>query len=139
MKKFSFYVVAATISFFVSACTSKPFLPQNPKDKEEKTDEEGNRWIYNSHGGYWTVYPFLNGSSGVSSTNGISGTGGSYRYYPGTNSFTNDAGTKIDPPANLKSSVKPNSSGTSVNKPKASPSRSGKAFSSGIRPKSFGA
>lgn len=133
-RKLPFFVVAASLTLFLSACTSKPFLPQNPKDKEEKKDENGNRWVYNSGGGYWMVFPY--NSSGYSS-------GAAYNYYPGTGSWTNSSGIATTPPASIpqsayKPSVKPNSKSFSPsNKPKSS--ASGKVFSSGSRSRSFSA
>lgn len=137
-RKLPFFVVAASLTLFLSACTSKPFLPQNPQDKEEKKDENGNRWVYNGSGGYWMVYPYS--SSGYSS-------GAAYNYYPGTGSWTNSSGIATTPPASIpqsayKSSVKPNStsSGKSFSPSNSSkPSPSGKVFSSGSRSKSFSA
>lgn len=136
-KKLSFYVVAAGLSLFLSACTSKPFLPQNPKDKEEKEDENGNRWVYNSGGGYWMIYPYS--SSGYSNA-------AAYNYYPGSGSWTNASGARITPPASVpqstyKSSVKPNAvrSGSSYSGSTKS-SSSGKVFgTSSHSSRSFGA
>ena len=132
-RKLSFFVVAAGLSLFLSACTSKPFLPQNPRDKEERKDENGNRWVYNAGGGYWMVYPFS--SSGYASS-------AAYNYYPGNGTWTNSNGVKTNPPNSIpqsayKPSVKPNSSrsGSSYKSSKSS----GKVFSSGTRSRSFSA
>lgn len=125
-RKLSFFVVAAGLSLFLSACTSKPFLPQNPKDKEEKEDENGNRWVYNSGGGYWMVYPY--NSSGY-------GNGAAYNYYPGSGRWTNSSGIATTPPNSIpqstyKPSVKPNSTRVGSS---GSLKSSGKVFSSGSR------
>lgn len=136
-KNLPFYVVAAGLSIFLSACTSKPFLPQNPKDREERKDENGNRWVYNSGGGYWMVYPY--NSSGY-------GSAAAYNYYPGSGTWTNSSGIKTNPPTSIpqstyKSSVKPNStrSGSSYGSSSKS-SSSGKVFgSSSHSSRSFGA
>ncbi len=132
-RKLPFYVVAAGLSLFLSACTSKPFLPTNPKDKEEKKDENGNRWVYNSGGGYWMVYPYH--SSGY-------GSASAFNFYPGSGKWTNASGVATSPPANIpqsayRASVKPNSSRVGS---KTGSGTSGKVFgTSSHSSRSFGA
>lgn len=122
MKK-SIFAAVAGLSLFLSACTSKPFLPENPKDKEEKEDENGNRWVYNAHGAYWMFFPYNSARSSA------------YSYYPGSGVWTNSSGVKVDPPANLPRSFKPNSPRMGTSKSSAT---SGKVFGKSVRPRSFG-
>ena len=42
------YLVAAMCLMTLAACTQKTELPENPKDKEEYRDSQGNSWIYNA-------------------------------------------------------------------------------------------
>ena len=139
-QKLPFFVVAAGLSLFLSPCTSKPFLPQNPRDREERKDENGNRWVYNSGGRYWMVFPY--NSSGY-------GRGAAYNYYPGSGTWTNSSGIATTPPASIPqsayktSSVKPNSStsgSSSSYSGKSKSSSSGKVFgTSSHSSRSFGA
>lgn len=46
MKKFN-YFFAAGFLLFVS-CVAKDKLPENPKDKQEYRDSQGNSWIWNA-------------------------------------------------------------------------------------------
>lgn len=134
MKKFSFYLMLASFSLFLSACTGKSSLPRNPKDGEERVDEQGNRWVYNAVGGYWLLYSMMNGASNSA-----------YRYYPGTGSWTTSSGVTTTPPSSVSSSfyrpssVKPNSSSSnSVRSTTTSGSR--KVFGGSVHSsRSFGA
>ena len=135
-KKFSIYVVAASISLFTSACVQKSFLPDNPKDKEERKDENGNRWVYNGANHCWMVYPYSVASNHYSST--------PYQFYPGTGTWKNSSGIVTTPPASIPksayvSSVKPNSSRVSTNTNSSKSTSSGKVFRSISPSKSFGA
>ncbi len=136
MKKIPLFLMVASLSLFLSACYSKPSLPQNPKNGEEKIDEQGNKWVYNDTGGYWMLYSMMNGALNNSS---------SYRYYPSSGSWTNNNGVTVNPPQNVsqsfyqKPSIKPNSSGNSAVR-SSGKSSSGKVFSGGVRSsRSFGA
>ena len=40
------YLVAAMCLMTLASCTQKTELPENPKDKEEYRDSQGNSWIY---------------------------------------------------------------------------------------------
>lgn len=138
-KKFSIYVVAASISLFTSACMQKSFLPDNPKDKEERKDEKGNRWVYNAANSCWMVYLYSLASNHYSST--------PYQFYPGTGTWKNASGITTTPPASIPksayvSSVKPNSTRSNTGSSYSSgtkSSSSGKVFRSVSPSKSFGA
>ena len=65
------YLVAAMCLMTLAACTQKTELPENPKDKEEYRDSQGNSWIYNAMLMRWALMPSL--------TNGLSTT---HYYYP---------------------------------------------------------
>lgn len=108
MKRFKLIVAAGFLSFFVS-CTQKDRLPENPKDKQEYKDSQGNSWIYNAMLLRWAMMP-----SGANSA--------AYYYYPGNNTWMNSSGAKVDPPANVsksvyQSSAKPNSHYSGSKKP----------------------
>lgn len=90
MNKKSF-ILAAMFMMALSSCTQKTELPENPQDKEEYKDSQGNQWIYNAMLMRWALMPSL--------TNGLSTT---HYYYPGTNSWRNAQGATIDPPSNIK-------------------------------------
>lgn len=83
MKKFN-YFFAAGFLLFVS-CVAKDKLPENPKDKQEYRDSQGNSWIWNAMLMRWALTPSGGGSP-------------SYFYYPGNGSWTNSGGVKVDPP-----------------------------------------
>ena len=135
MKKVNF-LLAASLALLVS-CTQKDQLPENPKDKQEYRDSNGNSWIWNALLMRWALMPST--TSGVASSP-------AYFYYPGNNSWTNANGVKVEPPSTVNkstySSVKPNSSrsGSSYGKSGSKPS-SGKGFGISVsRPShSFGA
>lgn len=120
MKKRNFFLIAG-VSILLS-CTSKGTLPENPKDKQEYKDSQGNNWIYNAMLMRWALTP--TGSSHAS-----------YYYYPNNGSWTNTSGASVPAPPSVnsavyarKASVKPNSaSGNSYQKNTAKPS-TGKAF-----------
>lgn len=150
MKKI--YTLAAAViglSMLMSACSRKQQLPQNPKDKEEYKDAEGNRWVYNSSGNFWMVYALMNSMNGSSYASSPS-----YRYYPSNNSWTNGTGTsKATPSAGLSNfatgsyrsastSTTPQTRSTNTSssvKSESSKSSNGKSFSVVSRPSSIGA
>lgn len=132
MKKRNLFLVAG-LSLFLS-CTHKESLPENPKDKQEYKDSQGNNWLYNAMLMRWALTP--SGSSNAT-----------YYYYPNNGNWTNTNGTSVSAPSSVnsavytrKASVKPNStSGGSYQKSTTKPS-SGKAFkSAGSGTRSFGA
>ena len=51
------YLVAAMCLMTLAACTQKTELPENPKDKEEYRDSQGNSWIYNAMLMRWALMP----------------------------------------------------------------------------------
>ena len=91
MKKV-FLATGVSILALFSSCTSRTALPQNPKDKEERRDEHGNFWIYNAALNRWAV------------TSNSAGNPPMYYYYPGSNSWTNTNGLKIDAPKGISQS-----------------------------------
>ena len=132
MKKLKFLLIAGlSLSFFIS-CTQKDTLPQNPKDKEKHVDSQGNSWIYNAALMRWALMPHGSGSP-------------SYYYYPGSNSWTNGSGTKVNPPAGISestyrpASVKPNST-TKTRSYNRSSKPASRSFGKSVSPsRSFGA
>lgn len=145
MKKKSMTFAAAVLglAMLMSACTQKQKLPQNPKDKEEYKDEEGNRWVYNSHGNFWMVYALMNSMNNAGS--GYYAATPSYRYYPSNNSWTNATGTaKATPSSSLTNFAtgsyrSANTSTRSSVNTGTSKSSSGKSFSVGRSSHSIGA
>lgn len=127
MKKFN-YFFAAVFLLFVS-CVAKDKLPENPKDKQEYRDSQGNSWIWNAMLMRWALTPSGGGSP-------------SYFYYPGNGSWTNSGGVKVDPPAGVRNvsygSAKPNSVGSKA-PASGSKSTSGKGFGSSFSSKPIGA
>ena len=113
---------------FVS-CVAKDKLPENPKDKQEYRDSQGNSWIWNAMLMRWALTPSGGGSP-------------SYFYYPGNGSWTNSGGVKVDPPAGVRNvsygSAKPNSVGSKA-PASGSKSTSGKGFGSSFSSKPIGA
>lgn len=116
------WLFALGLSLFVS-CVGKDALPENPKDKEEYKDAQGNSWFYNAMLMRWALTP-----SGSSSP--------SYFYYPGNNSWKNTDNVAVAPPSGVKpsvyrsSSVKPNSG--RVSKPVQSNKPAYKPFGRGF-------
>ena len=51
------YLVAAMCLMTLASCTQKTELPENPKDKEEYRDSQGNSWIYNAMLMRWALMP----------------------------------------------------------------------------------
>lgn len=131
MKNLNFLLVAGL--FVLSACGGKEHLPQNPKDKEEYRDSQGNHWIYNAMLYRWALMP----SGGNASSP-------SYFYYPGKNSWTNANGVTVAPPSTVKEStyrvpsVKPNSTKSVAPSQNKSSKPSGKSFGSSYRSKPIG-
>ena len=93
------YLMAAMCLMTLASCTQKTELPENPQDKEEYRDSQGNSWIYNAMLMRWALMP--------SAMNGLSTT---HYYYPG--SWTDANGTRVNAPSGVK--VSP--SGTSKSK-----------------------
>lgn len=85
------YLVAAMCLMTLAACTQKTELPENPKDKEEYRDSQGNSWIYNAMLMRWALMPSL--------TNGLSTT---HYYYPKSGSWTDANGSRVNPPSGVK-------------------------------------
>ena len=85
------YLIAAMCMMALSGCTQKSELPENPKDKEEYQDSQGNPWIYNAMLMRWALMPSI--------ANGLSTT---HYSYPGTNTWRNAQGATVDPPSNIK-------------------------------------
>lgn len=98
------FLAAAMCLMTLAACTQKTELPENPKDKEEYRDNQGNSWIYNAMLMRWALMP--------SAVNGLSTT---HYYYPNTGSWTDANGTRVNAPSGVKvaspASGKSNSSG----------------------------
>ena len=95
MKK-KHYLMAALCLMTVAACTQKTELPENPEDKEEYRDSQGNQWIYNAMLMRWALMPSV--------ANGLSTT---HYYYPKTGSWTDVNGSRVASPSNVK--VRPSS------------------------------
>lgn len=89
----TFAAAVIGLAMLMSACTQKQKLPQNPKDKQEYKDEEGNRWVYNSHGNFWMVYALMNSMNSSNAGYATTPNYQCYRYYPSNNSWTNATGT----------------------------------------------
>ena len=87
------YLVAAMCLMTLAACTQKTELPENPKDKEEYRDSQGNSWIYNAMLMRWALMPSL--------ANGLSTT---HYYYPKSGSWTDANGTRVNAPSVVKGS-----------------------------------
>lgn len=93
-KKHLLATAIASITLFVSCANSSSQLPENPKDKEEYHDSNGNTWVYNAAMMYW----MMRGSSAAG--------GGSYYYYPNSGRFTNAAGATVTPPSSVSSGIR---------------------------------
>lgn len=85
------YLVAAMCLMTLAACTQKTELPENPKDKEEYRDSQGNSWIYNAMLMRWALMPSL--------ANGLTTT---HYYYPKSGSWTDVNGTRVHAPEGVK-------------------------------------
>ena len=83
--------MAALCLMTVAACTQKTELPEDPKDKEEYRDSQGNHWIYNAMLMRWALMPSV--------ANGLNTT---HYYYPKTGSWTDASGSRVTPPSNVK-------------------------------------
>ena len=98
------FLIAAMCLMALAGCTQKTELPENPEDKEEYRDSQGNSWIYNAMLMRWALMP--------SAMNGLTST---HYYYPQSGSWTDASGTRVNPPSNVKvassSSAKSKSSG----------------------------
>ena len=144
MKKLFYVASFLGLSVLMSACMQKSSLPQNPKDKEEYRDKDGNRWVYNSSGNFWMVYALMSSMNQSAGTTSGYAASPSYRYYPANNSWTNGTGTtRVTPAAKLANTAAGSyrNAGTSATKTQSSSpakSSSGKSFSVG-RSHSFGA
>ena len=51
------YWMAAMCLMTLAACTQTTKLPENPEDKEEYRDNQGNSWIYNAMLMRWALMP----------------------------------------------------------------------------------
>lgn len=85
------YWMAAMCLMTLAACTQTTKLPENPEDKEEYRDNQGNSWIYNAMLMRWALMP--------SAMNGLSTT---HYYYPNTGSWTDANGTRVNSPSGVK-------------------------------------
>ena len=85
------YLMAAMCLMTLAACTQKTELPEDPKDKEEYRDSQGNSWIYNAMLMRWALMP--------SAMNGLTTT---HYYYPNTGSWTDANGTRVNAPSGVK-------------------------------------
>lgn len=85
------YLMAAMCLMTLAACTQKTELPEDPKDKEEYHDSQGNSWIYNAMLMRWALMP--------SAMNGLTTT---HYYYPNTGSWTDANGTRVNAPSGVK-------------------------------------
>ena len=90
-KKHLLAAAIASMTLFVSCTNHSSQLPEDPKDKEEYQDSQGNHWIYNAMLMRWALMPSI--------ANGLSTT---HYYYPGTNTWRNAQGATVDPPSNIK-------------------------------------
>lgn len=88
------YILAAMCMMALSGCTQKTELPENPQDKEEYQDSNGNHWIYNAMLMRWALMPSI--------ANGLSTT---HYYYPGTNTWRNAQGVTVDAPSKVNVST----------------------------------
>lgn len=94
------FFAAALCLMTLAGCTQKTELPENPEDKEEYRDSQGNSWIYNALLMRWALMPSM--------ANGLATT---HYYYPQSGSWTDANGTKVEAPSNVN--VKPASSAKS--------------------------
>lgn len=85
------YLMAAMCLMTLAACTQKTELPEDPKDKEEYRDSQGNSWIYNAMLMRWALMP--------SAMNGLTTT---HYYYPNTGSWIDANGTRVNAPSGVK-------------------------------------
>lgn len=92
-KKHLLAAAIASMTLFVSCTNRSSQLPEDPKDKEEYKDQNGNTWVYNAAMMYWMM-------------RAAPGGGGSYFYYPNTGRFTNAAGATVTPPPSVSSGIK---------------------------------
>lgn len=106
-KKHLLAAAVVSMAMFVSCTNSSSTLPENPKDKEEYKDQNGNTWVYNAALMYW----MMRGAS--QAPNG----GGTYYYYPNSGKFTNEAGATVTPPPSVASGIKSSVPSSSNNKP----------------------
>lgn len=118
--KTNYLVAAAFITALAfSSCKKENKVPENPKNGQEYTDDNNNRWIWNSLMGAWLIRSAMGG--------------GNHYYYPATNRWTDANGTTLaGKPAyvsnttvnKVQQSYKANSA---VSKPstKSSPAKSG--------------
>mgnify|MGYP007072951101 FL=1 len=88
------YLIAAVCMMALSGCTQKTELPENPKDKEEYRDSQGNQWIYNAMLMRWALMPSI--------ANGLSTT---HYYYQGSGTLRNAQGATVDAPSGVKMST----------------------------------
>lgn len=98
------FLIAAMCLMTLAGCSQKTELPENPEDKEEYRDSQGNSWIYNALLMRWALMP--------SAMNGLTST---HYYYPQSGLWTDANGAKVDPPSKVKmastSSARSKSSG----------------------------
>lgn len=107
------FLAAAICLMTLAGCTQKTELPENPKDKEEYRDKQGNNWIYNAMLMRWALMPSM--------ANGLATT---HYYYPQNGSWTDANGNRVSAPSKVNvrsaSSAKSKSSGSVFGKTRRS-------------------
>lgn len=114
-KKHILAAAIASMTLFVSCADKSNQLPENPEDKQEYKDANGNTWVYNAAMMYWMMRASQNMG------------GGSYYYYPSSGRFTNASGATVTPPPSVASGIK---SATSSSSSKPAFGATGKSRSS---------
>lgn len=92
------FLAAAFCLMALAGCTQKTELPENPKDKEEYRDHQGNSWIYNAMLMRWALMPSM--SNGLSTT---------HYYYPKSDSWTDANGARVVAPSKVNVRTKSSS------------------------------
>lgn len=111
--KFRYILVSATI-LLLTSCVNKSTLPENPKDKQEYVDKNGNRWIYDYALMRWMMTPI----------------GGSpYYFYPSSGRWTNTSGTTVSQPTSVHSATIPSKASSTTNS-SSRPTNTGHSFGS---------
>ena len=86
------FLAAAICLMSLAGCTQKTELPDNPKDKEEYRDNQGNSWIYNAMLMRWALMPSI--SNGLATT---------HYYYPQSGTWTDVNGARVKSPKSKSS------------------------------------